>query len=688
MRSEIRRRELCVFFLVYLAIACWWLWPIPRDLTTHLIELPHRVLNRADFRLLVWALSWDAHALVTQPWNLFNANTFYPAPYSLAYSEHLLGYAPLFAPTYWLTRNPVLATNVLILLIFALRGLGMYVFARLFVPAPAAALAGVVFGFPATTTIDIAMFHVQGFFYLPFALFFTARWLDRGQWRYAALLAAALFLQATTSAYLGFALAFAYGAALPFLVADARERLDRRRILGLVSAGGLAVLGAALLALPYLWLKSVGLVPEYGDDNLPAGLVMAPAKINAYLHAGVGALTYALAALALLPRWSGRRPVVILMGLALLLTGFVVASGPRLIMFGRIFWSPYGLLTRVLPGFSTVRMPARLMVVAQLGLALLTALGVARIVPYLPRSVAWGCCIAAAAFILLHQTPRDIVTARYPVGDQVPAVYRVLAGHDDGRALLELPRPTWDRASERMVLSTTHWLPMVDGYSGYTPQTDDYLQAIARYLPDEGALQHLVDTADIGWIIVHTSEMAPEDAARWLGPLPEGLKLVGRYGSDLLFVVRRRMLFNHRALLVSTDQTLDGRPRELVRAPCPGDIRVMDDPSTPWKRGKLTPLTVQIDNHGTQTWPAAGVIPKRLVRLRVCLGKGARPYCETRLRSFPHDVLPGASVSTVIDVLAPRMAGDYTLRLELDQVLGTHLESCGVEPLEMKVRVR
>jgi hypothetical protein len=686
MGSDIKRGELGLFFLLSLAIACWWLWPIPEGLGTQLID--GRGLGRADFRLLVWVLAWDAHALLTQPWNLFNANTFYPAPYSLAYSEHLLGYAPLFAPTYWLTHNPVLATNVLILLIFALRALSMYVFARLYVPAPAAALAGVFFGFPEVARADVIMFHVHGFFYLPLALFCTARWLDRARWGHAALLACMLFLQATTSAYLGFALAFAYGAALPFLLLDAWGKLDRRRIVGLVGAVGLALLGAALLALPYLWLKDMGLVPEYGDESTPIGILMAPVKVRMYLESGgVGMVGYALAALAVLPRWSGRVPVL-LMGIAITIAGIIAGSGPKILLFGEPWWSPYELLMKWVPGLSTIRLPTRLVVVAHLGLSLLAGLGAARIVQRVPRSLAWGLCVAAVAFLFLGQHPRPIKTAAYPVGDQVPPVYRALAAQGDGRALLELPCPSWDGASLRMFMSTSHWLPIVDGYSGYPPISDDYLQDLARPLPDPDALQNLVDAVSLGWIIVHTGQLSPAEAARWDAPLPPGLELVGRYDRDLLLRVQRPPLRDRRALLVSTEQTLEGAPRELIQAPCPGEVLLRRPVANPWPQSDLRVVELTVRNDGTQTWPAAGVIPKRLVRMRVCWERPGEPGCQLLLQPMEHDVAPGAAQRAAIATSPPHLAGDYVLKVELVQVRGQRLESCGATPLRVPVHVQ
>src|SRR5205814_10484458 len=70
------------------------------------------------YTTLFRSLAWDCHALATNPAGLFHANDFYPAPYSLALSEHMLGNVPLFCPVYAVTGNPVLAHQIALLATF------------------------------------------------------------------------------------------------------------------------------------------------------------------------------------------------------------------------------------------------------------------------------------------------------------------------------------------------------------------------------------------------------------------------------------------------------------------------------------------------------------------------------------------------------------------------------------------
>jgi hypothetical protein len=101
-----RRRELLGLGVAYAALALWWHWPLPRLMQEHALYADTGVaVVPADIYLTLWILAWGAHALVTQPWALFNANSFYPSTLSLAYAEHLLGYVPMFGPFYWTTDN-------------------------------------------------------------------------------------------------------------------------------------------------------------------------------------------------------------------------------------------------------------------------------------------------------------------------------------------------------------------------------------------------------------------------------------------------------------------------------------------------------------------------------------------------------------------------------------------------------
>src|SRR3954463_16069707 len=79
--------------------------------------------THSDAQLNMWIMAWDAHALRHHARDLFDANIFYPEPRTLAYSETLLGYLPIFGPVLWLGGSPALANNAVLLFTFTVSGL-------------------------------------------------------------------------------------------------------------------------------------------------------------------------------------------------------------------------------------------------------------------------------------------------------------------------------------------------------------------------------------------------------------------------------------------------------------------------------------------------------------------------------------------------------------------------------------
>jgi hypothetical protein len=134
-----------------IAVACI-AWPLPTRMASHRVEpdrIPHTsVWAKADIELVAWLLAWDAHRLATNPLEVFQANILYPAPDVLASSEHLLGLAPIAAPTSILSGNAVLTYNVTLLAIVWISALSFFALARACTGAATVAfLAGLVFAF-------------------------------------------------------------------------------------------------------------------------------------------------------------------------------------------------------------------------------------------------------------------------------------------------------------------------------------------------------------------------------------------------------------------------------------------------------------------------------------------------------------------------------------------------------------
>lgn len=674
----------------YVALSVWWLWPLPVRMTDHAICPPAATkFIAADLSLITWALTWDTHALLTRPLHLFDANVFHPAPLSLAFSEHFLGYVPLFAPTWLLTGNPVLATNAVILLAFPLCALAAYALARRFVAPPAAFLAGLLFAFHGERYVNVYHVHQLGTFWVPLALLATERWLERARTRDALLLMVAVALQLLSSFYLAYALVLFYATYLPIALLRWRHRLDRRRYIGLCAALLVAGVPAALASLPYLELQRLGLVPS-GRSAMVEFLLtpmVTMGRVHTYLTSrGVGPLGYALAAIAVVVGWGRAGWYARVIGVVAVLAGLVLASGPSVTIFGREWWSPYGLLFRHLPGFSAVRLPFRFLVLTQLGFALLAALGLAEICRRVASRAAWPVALLAAAGVLLtngDRVPHPLI--QQTTSETLPPAYRWLATEAHDGALLDLPLIDVAAAAHRMVLSTWHWRPVIDGYSAYPPLTRRYLLNHAVKLPDVSALQELVDHVDLRWILVHLQALSAERREPWLRPELPGLRLVARWGDDLLFEVTLAVANDRRDLLVRTDRTLGGLPLQPVGDSCQGRIEVVAPEALTTDVRRPIELRLRIVNDGPAPLPGFGLYPRHLVRLRRTLLRNGVVSGLPASVPLWTDVPSGQAVEAVVETPAVPLPGPWTFQLDLEQD-GESLARCGMRGTTVTVQ--
>ena len=134
-----------------------------------------------DTQLGVWMLAWDVHAFTHQPLRIFDANTFYPLPRTLAYQDNLIGSALIAAPVMWLTGNPILGLNVVSLVACVMCGLGGYMLGRrLGMSTPAALLCGFIFAFCPARFFRYSQIGLAPVQWIPLTLASLHAYLDGG----------------------------------------------------------------------------------------------------------------------------------------------------------------------------------------------------------------------------------------------------------------------------------------------------------------------------------------------------------------------------------------------------------------------------------------------------------------------------------------------------------------------------
>ena len=134
------------------------------------------------------------------------------------------------------------------------------------------------------------------------------------------------------------------------------------------------------------------------------------------------------------------------------------------------------LLYKFFPGFSGLRVPSRVIIMAAAALSVLAAFGAARILGRFNGPMKKAAIAAVlSAMILLESASMPVPAPSIAVGNEIPEVYKWLGSHKGDSAVLELPMGDTRNDVKYVYYSTYHWKPLVNGYSGYSPPAYDFL---------------------------------------------------------------------------------------------------------------------------------------------------------------------------------------------------------------------
>ena len=464
--------------------------------------------DNGDTQLNEWILAWIAHQLPRAPARLFDANIFYPERDTLAYSEPLIVPALMGAPLRWLGGSPVLTYNLMLMLGFALTAWAGYALVREWTGNPAAGLlAGSMFAFNSHTLTRLS--HIQGIhaWGLPLALLSTDRLIVSARIRDAFWLALWMTAMAYTSGYLA-----VFGMVLVGVAMAARAPWWWRRAPLVLSRFALAAVATVIAVIP-LYLPYQRVATEQGMVRSLETVAVFSLPLESYiasagrLHYGLwsepffgesvdpffpGFIVVVLAIAALV--WAGRQRTVgvggadstltrqrILMLAAIAAAGLVLSMGTRTPVYGWLF--------QIFPPLQGLRAAARFGNLFLLGMAALAGIGLTEVLRRVPASRA-----SAVAALVIVLANIESLRAPFPYArfEGIPNVYSLLADIPEPVVLVEIPfyRPHAVFGNVPYVLnSTMHFRPLLNGYSGYTP--DSYVRHAAEFagFPDEQALQ-------------------------------------------------------------------------------------------------------------------------------------------------------------------------------------------------------
>lgn len=538
----------------YLVASVVYTFPLVLHLSDALIDRPDTLFNS-------WVLAWDVHALTTNPLHLLAANIFFPFPQPLTYSDTMLTGALMVAPIELLTANPALAHNLLTLASLVLAAFATYLLVHeLCRDRPAAFVCGALFSFSLIRQGQLDTVQLLQIGWLPLALLFLHRALRSGRTADYLLFALLSVCQALAAVYLMFLTAVGIGTFLVFEVITSRTLLRRGHAIRL--GGALVVIavclspvalayGATQRIFGYHWspdlIHSLSAAPTDFLAVQPSSLAYAwllarfdnPIFTNGHaLFPGLLVLLFAAVSLLHLAPWLRARAARREVGRYVLIGSVAVALalGPSAAITGML---PYDWFYKWVPGFSAMRIPARFDVLGLLALAVLAGFGMALLSDWVLRrggtpGPVLG-AIGALAFVELLSSP---VALRPVPSAPNDGVYAWLRSHEPDAVVGEIPTrgPTGLATIDYQYLSTLHWHPLVNGYSGFTPPQYVAVSDQLNAFPDPTAVEVLRGLG-VRYVVAHLESLDAANRQRLANAdlSSPGFSMAATFGSVVVY---------------------------------------------------------------------------------------------------------------------------------------------------------
>jgi hypothetical protein len=510
----------------FAGVAIWSLWPSLRSPYETLPTSSPAVATVPMFN--AWTIWWNADRLTHGLVGYWDAPIFHPEPGAFAFSEPQPATC-VVAPLVWLTGSPVPAYHVYLLGSLVLNGLFA---ARLLRSLRIGWFGSVVGGL---TVLLLPLVHqnrdivqLVPLWGILWTLETLLRLWRRPDWRRGVESGCAFSAVFFTSVHHG--LFFVWLLALSgWLLVP--WPLSRRWLASLACAA----FAAGLLLGPLLWpMRQIldqhafrrgettveSLSATLADWRSTAPHLLSPADSDSSspdrpLSPGWLRVTLAAVGVAICLRQRRRRRAAVFL---VVFGGWALAWSFGLnLSLGT--WYPWRSLTEAIPAFARVRSVYRFGYFVQLALVLLAAVGVggvARIVTVRLRRqparwVARGILAATALAMVFEVPPPPLYPTRVPdVSTGRPWIAFLQQQTPPGRAVVCLPfvrgrsEESFHWTTRWMLYGTRHRVPLVNGYSGFFPDSWRQMQRALNRDPFAASSLSLLAAADVEYLVLRT----------------------------------------------------------------------------------------------------------------------------------------------------------------------------------------
>jgi hypothetical protein len=386
----------------------------------------------------------------------------------------------------------------------------MYLLARRLTGHTAAAvLAAMIFSFAPYRADHNMHLELQWAVWIPLTLWAFHRTLSEGRARDGVLTGVFLTCQLLSSIYYALFLMATLAIAGVMTLFLWRSRLTRQVMTGFAVGGVLLMVIAVPYSAPYREnAKTLGHRPASEIVNYSAtpASYLAVTPDNAMLGPVTGRwspsetrlfpgmIAVLLAVLALVP------PVCSVRWLYVAVLVFAIECSFGL--NGRL----YPFLHDWLTPFKGLRAPGRFGILVLLGVSVLAAYGVARVLSRTPASWRRPLAVLLGGVMMLEYQTAPIYMETLPVNP--PDIYRWLAREPRGTVTVEFPLPRPEAVPLQDPIyeyfSTMHWQPLLNGYSGHYPVSYVEMLKSQRTFPDEASIA-VLKARGVKAIIVHAN---------------------------------------------------------------------------------------------------------------------------------------------------------------------------------------
>lgn len=587
-------------------------WPLAHRLGTH---VPTGSTMTAVPHLNLWTLAWNHRWFGSASESYWDANQFYPFPNVLAYSEPQFGTAVLTLPLVILGATTTQAYNIVLLSFIWGASMTTYLLCwylfeqkvfkiEYWIRWLSAVIAGILFGLSPYVFREIGVIQLLALPLLPLTLLGLHRFFSQKRWQDAALLIVAVLGSWYTCAHYGLFFSIFFGGFVIFFWH--RELLGWRTLIKVFVV--VTTIGVCLIPLAHAMFSAKNIMsmdrPEWVVFELSAELrryfslplnsllygkiLGLKSKIMSQHSLFLGGMLMLLAGVGIVTtfqirassnceqqdigfqssrnvKWSLRRYKGFYISMASI--AFLLSFGLALVpltstgmgAYKILHWfSPYYLLYQFVPGFSSIRSVGRFSIFCALFLSILAGWGVLWLLHRCRAQFRWTLAFLLISMTILEAWPMPPRLMKVADNlDELPPIYQHVSRLPSNSVLLEFPMRMGSEVTVRemhgryLYRSIFHWLPLVNGYSGFFPRASEQLKDLFTQLTPEVKLSAL-RAFGVQYVLVHGDTLTNEEVIQLRDLEEEGLRPLLREGNDVLYQLEEKLIEDPRPLIESS----------------------------------------------------------------------------------------------------------------------------------------